>query len=89
MISRHADVREDLSRIPAGDGEFANVLLVNDISRGGATLQAAFTFLEGQPGDAEIATATLLCQTTATHMPKFHAAITDHAVEFDWKKGVV
>jgi hypoxanthine phosphoribosyltransferase len=80
-----AVVKEDLKSVTSGFRPQSTVLLVNDISRGGATLQVAYDFLSQFFLPDGIATATLFCHTDARTKPRFYAAMTDKTIWFDWK----
>jgi hypoxanthine phosphoribosyltransferase len=86
VIADKAVVESDLNRFTAGLSKQAEVLLINDISRGGGTLQAAYDFLKAFFSENNIATATLFCHRDAATKPRFRVVETDKAVRFDWKQ---
>lgn len=79
------DVNESLTAIPPGLPKNSNILLVNDISRGGHTLGSAAEFLKERFPDGNIRSATLICSKNANVKPIYHVAVTAKVVRFDWK----
>jgi hypoxanthine phosphoribosyltransferase len=86
VITEKAVVESDLSALTAGLSKQAKVLLVNDISRGGGTLQVAYDFLKSFFPEDNILTATLFCHRDAATKPRFRVVETDKAVRLDWKE---
>ena len=62
------------------------ILLVNDIARGGHTLEAAREFLRGYSTDKNIKTATLFRHKISSVIPDFYTALTDRVINFEWKQ---
>ena len=75
----------ELTAIPSGLSKNSKVLLVNDISRGGHTLQEASKFLKEKFPEGDIRSATLICNKAANFKPIYWIAMTNRAVRFDWK----
>jgi len=86
VITDRAVVENDLNGLTAGLQKQMKALLVNDISRGGGTLQAAYDFLKAFFPEDNIVTATLFCHKDAATKPRFCVVETDKAVRFDWKQ---
>jgi hypoxanthine phosphoribosyltransferase len=86
VIADKTVVESDLNGLIAGLPKRTKVLLVNDISRGGGTLQAAYDFLKTFFPEGNIITATLFCYKDAATKPRFRVVETDKAVRFDWKQ---
>lgn len=89
VLTEKAIVKEDLKGLTLGLRPDSNVLLVNDISRGGATLQAAYDLLRQAFPSRCISTATLFCHTDARTKPRFCALMTKKTIRFDWKHSTV
>ncbi|MCJ7502895.1 MAG: hypothetical protein MUP80_07540 [Acidobacteriia bacterium] len=85
VVAEKAVVKEDLKALTAGLRSDSRVLLVNDISRGGLTLQAVHDFLTQFFPPDNVAAATLFCHTDAHTKPKFYAAMTEKVIRFEWK----
>ena len=64
----------------------SRVLLVNDVSRGGYTLDAAYSFLRKFFPDENIQSATLFCYKEANVKPKYYAVETKRTIRFEWKE---
>lgn len=84
-LIHRANIIDNLTAIPSGLPKNSKVLLVNDISRGGHTLQSAAEFLRKHFPDGDIRSATLICHKDANVTPIYYVAITTKAVRFDWK----
>ena len=78
-----ARVDDKLSAIPPDLPQDSNVLLVNDISRSGFTLNGAEEFLKKH--FSNIRSATLICYQDAAVKPEYYAAVTRKTIRFDWK----
>ncbi len=81
-----AKVDDKLATIPPGLSKDSKVLLVNDISRSGHTLEAAYEFLKKYFPDENIRSATLICHKDAGAKPKYYVAMTKKTIRFDWKR---
>jgi hypoxanthine phosphoribosyltransferase len=68
-----------------GNIQLANVLIVNDIFRGGHTLFAASDFLKQYFPGENIRSATLICDEQANAKPTYYVALTNKTIRFDWK----
>lgn len=86
VITEKAEVKEDIDNLTAGLSNQSKVLLVNDISRGGGTLEVANEFLKGFFSEENIKAATLICHQDARTKPHFQVINTDKTVRFDWKE---
>lgn len=89
-MSREQDRRRDIARvddkltmIPPDISPDSKVLLVNDISRSGFTLNGAEEFLKQK--FSNIKTTTLICYQDAAVKPEYYAAVTRKTIRFDWK----
>jgi len=80
-----AKIDENLTAIPPGLAQDVKVLLVNDISRSGFTLNAAEEFLKKHFSDKNIRSATLICYKDASIKPTYNVAVTEKTIRFDWK----
>jgi len=78
-----AKVDDSLSAIPPDLPSDSKVLLVNDVSCSGFTLNGAEEFLKKHFSDMR--SATLICYLTSAVKPEYYAAITRKTVRFDWK----
>ncbi len=78
-----AVVDDKLSAIPTDLPPDSKVLLVNDISRSGFTLNGAEEFLKKH--FSNIRSATLICYQDAAVKPDYYAAVTRKTIRFDWK----
>ena len=78
-----AKVDDNLSVIPPHLSSDLKVLLVNDISRSGFTLNGAKEFLKKH--FSSIQSATLICYQDAAVKPEYYAAVTRKTIRFDWK----
>ncbi len=78
-------VRDQLGGLVAGLSNDSQVLLVNDISRGGETLRVAHEFLTSHLRHENVVTATLFCHRDAKTKPRFYVVMTDKLIRFDWK----
>jgi len=78
-----AKVDDKLSAIPLDLPQDLIVLLVNDISRSGFTLDGAEEFLKKH--FSNIRSATLICYQDAAVKPEYYAAVTRKTIRFDWK----
>jgi hypoxanthine phosphoribosyltransferase len=79
-------ISDDTTPPPVDQNSRAQVLLVNDISRGGRTLQVAYDTLKGFFQEDNILTATLFCHRDAATKPRFNVVETDESVRLDWKE---
>jgi len=86
VIAIRAEVDNKWTADPSNMPDNSNVLLVNDISRGGRTLEAAYEFLKRHFRRQNIRSATLFCHEDASVKPKYYEVLTDKTVRFDWKK---
>ena len=78
-----AMVDDKLSAIPTDLPPDSKVLLVNDISRSGFTLNGAEEFLKKH--FSNMRSATLICYQDAAVKPEYYAAVTRKTIRFDWK----
>ena len=78
-----AMVDDKLSAIPTDLPPDSNILLVNDVSRSGFTLNGAEEFLKNH--FSNIRSATLICYQDAAVKPEYYAAVTRKTIRFDWK----
>jgi hypoxanthine phosphoribosyltransferase len=85
VIASKARIDEKSTMSPTYLHKDAKVLLVNDISRGGYTLEAAYKFLREFFPDQNIKSATLFCHSDASVKPTYYVAITGKTIRFDWK----
>jgi|GEM_PF-2284983 hypoxanthine phosphoribosyltransferase len=69
-----------------GISEHSKILLVNDISRGGHTLLAAYRHLLGRFQPENVLTATLFSHKFSSIAPKACVVFTEQTVLFDWKQ---
>ena len=79
-------IKEDIDQVTKGLNKSSEVLLVNDISRGGRSLEVAHDFLCKFFPSEKVSSATLFCHIDARIKPRFYAAETDKTVRFDWKE---
>ena len=80
-----AEIDTKLTATQSGLAQDSKVLIVNDMSRSGFTLDAARKFLSGHFQDENIQSATLICYKDAAVKPTHHVAVTGKTVRFDWK----
>ena len=80
-----AAVKDSIDSVAYGLPRDARVLLVTDITRGGASADAAFEFLAGYFSSSNISTASLFCHKSSRFVPEFVVAHTRKDVVFDWK----
>ncbi|MCK4252490.1 hypothetical protein KAX97_13660, partial [candidate division WOR-3 bacterium] len=86
VIAESVVVKDDLTSIVAGFEKKAKVLLVNDISRGGASLKAAHDFLNQYFEKENIVTASLFCHEDARAKPIHFTIMTKKTIRFEWKE---
>lgn len=86
VISKKAKVVDKVTAIASGLSKDSKVLLVNDISRSGHSMEAAYEFLKGHFGDENIKTATLFCHEYSSTTPTFCVARTARIIQFEWKQ---
>lgn len=79
-------IKEKIEEVVGGLSKSEEVLIVNDISRGGRTLEVAHDFLCRFFSKEKVSTATLFCHVDAHVKPRFYSAETDKTVRFDWKE---
>ncbi|UCG47536.1 MAG: hypothetical protein JSU94_18885 [Phycisphaerales bacterium] len=85
--STKASVDEAKAPRLRGLAKDSKVLLVNDISRGGKTLEAAYDFLTSKKRLKDVRTATLLCSKECNVEPWYYAKkMAQGAARFDWKQ---
>ncbi len=77
-------LRDELSPVAPGLPKDAKILIVNDISRTGHTLDAASDFLSSQMPEATIKSGVLICHKQ-TRPSTYFAAVTTKTIQFDWK----
>ena len=85
MRKIEANVDDKLAVISSGLPKNSKVLLVNDISRSGHTLDAAYGFLRNHFQEGSIRSATLIYHKDTTVIPKYYVALTEKTIRFDWK----
>jgi hypoxanthine phosphoribosyltransferase len=86
ITSIKARVDDKATTTESGLSEDSKVLLVNDISRSGHTLEAAYEFLKSHFADEKIKTATLFCHKYSSAIPTFYVAMTERVIRFEWKQ---
>ena len=86
MKARRARVDEAKAPELTDLAKDSRVLLVNDISRGGKTMEAAYDFLTGKKGLENVSTATLLLYEDSGVEPDFWVRTTAGTARFDWKQ---
>jgi hypoxanthine phosphoribosyltransferase len=84
VTAEKAVVRSNRESVISGFNVDSKVLLVNDISRGGATLRCAIEFLRNSFREHNVKDAALFTYTHAK--PEFHAIATKKEIRFDWKE---
>lgn len=86
LVVRTAQVKDRVKTVVGQLPQDSRVLLVTDICRGGATLNAAYDCLKEYFNKCDIATAALYWHVNSSVTPRFFASETDKDVRFDWKK---
>jgi hypoxanthine phosphoribosyltransferase len=79
------EVNAELTAISPNIPKNSNVLLVNDISRGGHTLYSASKYLREHFPEGNVRSATLICNKMANKKPDYYVAITKKEIWFNWK----
>lgn len=84
--AKRAKVDQKSTLNPKSLPKDSKVLLVNDVSRGGYTLDVAYSFLKKFFPDQNIQSATLFCSEEAGVKPTYCVVETKRTIRFEWKE---
>lgn len=83
-LTEQSSVR--ITALPDIDLRGKNILLVDEITDHGTTMQRVLDLVREKYGPKELQTATLVCKKHSTHRPDFYALETEKWVVFPWEK---
>jgi hypoxanthine phosphoribosyltransferase len=79
-------IHDDPAWLTEGLPPTSTVLLVNDVSRGGMTMDAAYKLLTAYFDSECVKTATLFYHAQSHFHPTYYSVKTEQSVHFDWKE---